>query len=198
LKPASEKTFSFWTGKYGFYEFRGIGVALIDVGASNWALKLGWDGLLLSCSAFFFAEFSFGVIVVIQIEITSARLANNVLEYMDFRCPRAADVSRYSPQLWGTLHFVQEICNLRVVRLFNNRIIIEVFCQDLLMNILDATFIKRVLDSRASHVVNCDGLEIITIFGHSSFFIFHVNWKLGSTVFGRGVVAYFGLDIAWG
>jgi hypothetical protein len=67
LKAAFDKTFSFWTGKHGFYEFRGIGVALIDVSASNWALQLSWDGLPLACSAFLFAEFSFGVVVVIQI-----------------------------------------------------------------------------------------------------------------------------------
>jgi hypothetical protein len=58
LKPAFGKTFSFWTGKHGFHEFRSIGVALIDVSASSWALNLSWNGLLL-------AEFSFGFIVVI-------------------------------------------------------------------------------------------------------------------------------------
>jgi hypothetical protein len=170
---------------------------LVDVGASNWALKLGWDSLLLASFDFFLAEFCSRGVVILQIEIVGVSLADDMVEDMDFRCPRAANVSPYSPQAWGSLHFVQELCNLGVVGLFDSRIIIKAFRRDLLIDILDATFLKCVLDSRASDIVNCDGLEIVTGFGHSSVFILDIDWKLRSTVFGRGVVAYFGLDIAW-
>jgi hypothetical protein len=97
----------------------------------------------------------------------------------------------------GNLHFVQQVNDLGIIRLLDHRIIIEIFRRDFVVDILDACFVKRVFDPRASDVVDCDWLEVVALLGHSGIFVFDVDGQLGPSIFGWGIIANFRADVAW-